>query len=70
MLRVGAPYAVAGILESFNLRRFDKGFTLKDSEIPGQLLPGKEPSPELDAVEDATRWLRRMLADSRDLVVF
>lgn len=45
-------YASAGVLESYNLRRFDKGFTLKESIVAGKLLPGKEPSPTLDAAED------------------
>lgn len=43
-------YSVAGILESFNLRRLDKGFTLKEGESPGRLLPGD--TPALDAIEN------------------
>ena len=45
-------YSVAGLLESFNLRRIDKGFTLKDGEEPGRLLPVKTYLPALNVVED------------------
>lgn len=44
-------YATAGVLESYNLRRFDAGFTLKPSEEPGKLLPVSA-SPEWDVAED------------------
>ena len=44
-------YSVAGILESFNLRRLDKGFTLKHDEIPGKLL-NFTASPRFEQLED------------------
>ena len=44
-------YATAGVLESYNLRRFDAGFTLKPSETPGKLLPVST-VPEWDVAED------------------
>lgn len=49
-------YATAGLFETLNLRRFDKGFTLKQGEEPGKLLP-LEASSELDAAED---WAGRL----------
>ena len=49
-------YTTAGILESFNLKRFDKGFRLKDGEEPGKLLPLKA-SEELQNIED---WAGRL----------
>ena len=47
-------YSVAGCLESFNLMRFDKGFTLKEGEEPGRLLPIRSDLKTLDAIEDTT----------------
>ena len=46
-------YSVIGLLESFNLRRIDKGFTLKEGEEPGRLLPVTSDIPSLNLVEDA-----------------
>jgi len=46
-------YSAAAVLESFNLRRFDRGFTLRDGEEPGQLLSvGSANITTLDAFED------------------
>lgn len=47
-------YSAAGLIESINLRRFDKGFTLKQGEIPGRVLPVTPPAKTLDAFEDAS----------------
>ena len=46
-------YSVAGLLESFNLRRIGTGFTLKEGEDPGRLLPITSDTPRLDSLEDA-----------------
>ena len=45
-------YSAAGLLETLNLRRFDKGFDLKPDEVPGKLLPVRS-SAVLDGAEDA-----------------
>lgn len=46
-------YSVSGILETFNLRRFGKGFTLKEDEAPGKLFKGAAtPSPGLEFMEN------------------
>lgn len=46
-------YSVSGILETFNLRRFGKGFTLKEDETPGKLFKGATtPSLGLEFVEN------------------
>ena len=44
-------FSVAGVFEAFNLRRFGKGFTLKEDESPGKLFKGT-PSRRLDFVEN------------------
>ena len=44
-------YSGAGVLESLNLRRFDKGFVLKKGQTPGNLL-NMSYSPGLDVIED------------------
>lgn len=44
-------YGTATMLETLNLRRFDKGFTLKEGEIPGKLLP-IDASETLEGMED------------------
>ena len=46
-------YSTAAALESFNLRRLDKGFTLKEGEVPGKLLDVGD-YPTLEAVETLT----------------
>lgn len=45
-------YSTAGLLESANLRRFGKGFTLKEGETPGQLWGESLPPSSLETVED------------------
>lgn len=47
-----AFYSVMGLLESFNLRRIDKGFTLKEGEVPGRLLPITSDITTLNVIED------------------
>ena len=54
-------YSAAGALESLNLKRFDKGFKLKDGEEPGKLLP-LEASEQLHAVEDWAGRLAMLMA--------
>jgi hypothetical protein len=49
-------YSTAGALESLNLKRFDKGFKLKDGEEPGKLLP-LQANERLHNVED---WAGRL----------
>lgn len=44
-------YSTAGLLETRNLKRFDKGFRLKEGEEPGKLLP-VEATHQLNAAED------------------
>lgn len=44
-------YASAGILESFNLRRFNANFALRDGEVPGQLWDVNVPAG-VDHAED------------------
>lgn len=45
-------YSVAGLVESANLRRLGKGFSLKEGEEPGKLLPIKA-GDTLNSLEDA-----------------
>lgn len=47
-----AFYSAAGVLESLNLRRLDKGFKLKEGEEPGRLLPIRSELASLNLVED------------------
>lgn len=54
-------YSAAGILESLNLKRFDKGFALRPEEEPGKLLP-LEASKEWHDVEDWTGRLSMLIA--------
>ena len=44
-------YSFAGVLESFNLRRFGRGFRLKEGEEPGKLLPVPPPPKRAIAAE-------------------
>lgn len=44
-------YSLAGTLESVNLSRLGKGFSLKDGEAPGKLVPW-DVNPDLDTAED------------------
>lgn len=44
-------YAGAAVLETWNLRRLDKGFALKEDELPGNVLGCRE-APTLDVLED------------------
>ena len=53
-------YATAGILESYNLRRFD-GLDLKADQLPGKLLPF-EASAEWHAAEDGAGRAAMLLA--------
>lgn len=46
-------YSSAGILESINLRRLAKGFTLKDEEEPGRVFATNASAlPNLNFIED------------------
>ena len=45
-------YGTAALLEILNLRRIDEGFTLKDGEVPGRLLPIKSDISTLETIED------------------
>lgn len=47
-----AFYSVAATVESFNLRRLDKGFLLKETAIPGKLLNIISYPAYLDTFED------------------
>tara|TARA_A100001015_G_scaffold302058_1_gene389793 strand:+ start:368 stop:790 length:423 start_codon:yes stop_codon:yes gene_type:complete len=49
-------YSTAGLLETLNLKRFDKGFNLKEGEEPGKLLP-IQASETIQSVED---WAGRL----------
>ena len=44
-------YSTAGVFEAFNLRRFGKGFTLKEGEVPGKLF-NVTARPNLELVEN------------------
>jgi hypothetical protein len=48
-------YALAGTLESLNLRRFDRGFALKPDAEPGKLLPVDAPAQWRRAEDQAGR---------------
>ena len=55
-------YSVVGILESFNLRRIDQGFTLKSDEKPGRLLPIRSDLPGLNKTEDYAGRVAMLIA--------
>lgn len=55
-------YSVVGLLESLNLRRIDKGFTLKSDEKPGRLLPIRSDVPSLNRVEDYAGRIAMLIA--------
>ena len=57
-------YSTAGLLESFNLRRFDKGFRLKDDEEPGKLLDRIQVSTEVNSLEDNAGRVAMLIAAS------
>lgn len=59
-----AVYSVAAMLESVNLRRMDKGFTLKDGEEPGKILPVTNVPDGLDGLEDALGRVAMLMATS------
>lgn len=48
----GVFYAAVGFIEYQNLKRLDKGFTLKHGEIPGKLISKANPSASQEALED------------------
>ena len=54
--------AAAGLLETANLRRIERGFQLKDGEIPGKLLPVANVPPALQSVEDTVGRVAMLLA--------
>ena len=47
-------YSAAGLLETVNLKRFGKGFTLKPGETPGRVIPFLNASENLQFVEDVS----------------
>ena len=58
-------YSIAGVLETFNLFRFERGFNLKRGEVPGKLLPFNV-SKTFEEVED---WSGRVAMLSSLLLV-
>lgn len=44
-------YSLAGTLESLNLARLGKGFSLREGETPGKLVPW-DVNPDLEVAED------------------
>ena len=56
-------YSVAATLESLNLKRFGKGFSLKEDETPGMLFKKNDPPPPLLSVlEDGVGRLAMIAA--------
>lgn len=47
-------YSAAGLLETLNLKRLGKGFTLKAGQTPGAVIPFVNASENLQFVEDVT----------------
>lgn len=58
-------YSIAGLLETLNLFRFERGFNLKRGELPGKLLPFNA-SKTFEEVED---WSGRVAMLSSLLLV-
>ncbi len=55
-------YTVAACAETLNLKRLDKGFTLKDDEIPGKLIASVQPSPVLNTIENGAGRVAMLVA--------
>lgn len=57
-------YSSAGLLETLNLKRFDKGFTLKAGEVPGKVIPFLNASERIHAIEDLSGRAAMLVATS------
>lgn len=55
-------YSFAGVLESFNLRRIDKGLCLKKEEVPGKVLPFVPPVGEIYSGAEVVAGRAAMIA--------